>query len=107
MSVSFLDELDEYDAELELEIKREYRSVQHLFHYFVCAGEHSYLTNKVDVSPELDDIGGVVVTMEDAWVWDPDRGNRLLTGAEVHTRGEYTIEKLVNQEIDVSEITED
>ena len=103
--MSFLDELDEYEAELELAIKREYNSIQHLFHYFVRIEGRNYLANKVSTSPELDDSGGCVITLEDAWAWDPDRANRLIAGADIHTRGAYVIEKLLDQEIDVDEIT--
>ena len=46
--MSHVDELDEYDAELELRLKREYNDVFPLFRYCVLTQEATYLCNTVE-----------------------------------------------------------
>ena len=47
--MSHLDELDEYEAELELSLKREYSAVFGLFRYCVLTQDATYLCNKLDL----------------------------------------------------------
>ena len=47
--VSHLDELDEFEAELELQLKREYTAVFPLFRYCVLTQDATYLCNKLDL----------------------------------------------------------
>ena len=47
--MSHLDELDEYEAELELRIKKEYSAVFGLFRYCVLTQDATYLCNKYDL----------------------------------------------------------
>ena len=44
--MSYTDELEEYDAELELRLKREYADVYPLFAFCVCTQEATYLCNR-------------------------------------------------------------
>ena len=46
--MSHLDELDEYEAELELRLKKEYQAVFGLFRYCVLTQDATYLCNKLD-----------------------------------------------------------
>ncbi|MCU0308370.1 MAG: DUF2469 family protein, partial [Thermoleophilia bacterium] len=46
--MSHTDELEEYDAELELRLKREYADVYPLFRYCVLTQEATYLCNRFD-----------------------------------------------------------
>ena len=48
--MSHLDELDEYEAELELALKKEYTAVFALFRYCVLTQDATYLCNKLDVN---------------------------------------------------------
>ena len=48
-AMSHLDELDEYEAELELALKKEYQAVFALFRYCVLTQDATYLCNKLDV----------------------------------------------------------
>ena len=48
-SMSHLDELDEFEAELELQLKREYTAVFGLFRYCVLTQDATYLCNKLDL----------------------------------------------------------
>src|SRR5262249_61851988 len=47
--MSHLDELDDFEAELELRIKKEYSAVYGLFRYCVLTQEATYLCNKLDL----------------------------------------------------------
>lgn len=89
------DDLEEYDAELELQLKREYATVFPLFRYCVITQEATYLCNKLDVdcAPQsgylLFEIG-----MEDVWVWDRNRPTRIIPRAQVYTTSDVTVEQL-------------
>jgi hypothetical protein len=71
--MSHLDELDEFEAELELSLKRNKLEVESL-------PQASY--------PFFH------VRMEDVWVWDKNRPSRIIPRAEVYTSGDVTVEEL-------------
>ena len=72
--MSHLDDLDEYEAELELAVKREYSAVFPLFRYCVLTQDATYLCNKLDLEalPQTS-YPFFHVRMEDVWVWDKSR----------------------------------
>ena len=73
-SMSHLDDLDEFEAELELSLKREYSAVFLLFRYCVLTQDATYLCNKLDLEalPQVS-YPFFHVRMEDVWVWDKNR----------------------------------
>ena len=93
--MSHLDELDEFEAELELSLKREYSAVFSLFRYCVLTQDATYLCNKLDVEalPQAS-YPFFHVRMEDVWVWDKNRPSRIIPRAEVYTSGDVTVEEL-------------
>lgn len=93
--MSHLDELDEFEAELELRLKREYTAVFSLFRYCVLTQDATYLCNKLDlkVSPQAA-YPFCHVQMEDVWVWDKNRPTRIIPRADVYTSGDVTVEEL-------------
>jgi hypothetical protein len=93
--MSHLDELDEYEAELELSLKREYSAVFSLFRYCVLTQDATYLCNTLDMQalPQAS-YPFFHVRMEDVWVWDKNRPSRIIPRAEVYTSGDVTIEEL-------------
>jgi hypothetical protein len=93
--VSHLDELDEYEAELELRLKKEYTAVFGLFRYCVVTQDATYLCNRLDlkVLPQAS-YPFFHLTMEDVWVWDKNRPTRMIPRAEVYTSTDVTIEEL-------------
>ena len=93
--MSHLDELDEYEAELELRLKREYTAVFGLFRYCVVTQDSTYLCNKLDLKalPQAT-YPFFHVKMEDVWVWDKNRPTRMIPRAEVYTSSDVTIEEL-------------
>src|SRR3972149_9730979 len=93
--MSHLDELDEFEAELELSLKREYSAVFSLFRYCVLTQDATYLCNKLDLEalPQAS-YPFFHVRMEDVWVWDKNRPSRIIPPAEVDTSADVTLEEL-------------
>ena len=93
--MSHLDELDEFEAELELRLKREYTAVFSMFRYCVLTQDATYLCNKLDLQPALQPAYPFFqLKMEDVWVWDKNRPTRIIPRAEVYTAGDVTVEEL-------------
>ena len=86
--MSHLDELDDFEAELELRLKREYSAVYSLFRYCVLTQDATYLCNKLDLkSVPQPAYPFFHVKMEDVWVWDKNRPTRMIPRVEVYTSG--------------------
>ena len=94
-AMSHLDELDEFEAELELTLKKEYSAVFGLFRYCVLTQDATYLCNRLDLQyvPQQS-YPFFHLKMEDVWVWDKNRPTRIIPRAEVYTSGDVTIEEL-------------
>ena len=93
--MSHLDDLDEYEAELELRLKREYQAVFGLFRYCVLTPDATYLCNKLErtVTPQPA-YPFFNLKLEDVWVWDKNRPTRIIPRTEIFTSGDVTIEEL-------------
>ena len=93
--MSNLDELDEFEAELELALKKEYTAVFGLFRYCILTQDATYLCNKLElkVIPQAS-YPFFHIQMEDVWVWDKNRPTRIIPRAEVYTSGDVTVEEL-------------
>lgn len=89
------DDLEEYDAELELALKREYATVFPLFRYCVITQEATYLCNRLDMDcvPHASYLL-FEIDMEDVWVWDRNRPTRIIPRAHVYTTSDVTVEQL-------------
>ncbi|HSL65114.1 MAG TPA: DUF2469 family protein [Gaiellaceae bacterium] len=93
--MSHLDELDEYEADLELRLKREYAAVFSLFRYCVVTQDMTYLCNKLDVQYTAQPSYPFLhLKMEDVWVWDKNRPSRIIPRTEIFTSSDVTIEEL-------------
>ncbi|MEZ0286081.1 MAG: DUF2469 family protein [Thermoleophilia bacterium] len=97
--MSHTDELEEYDAELELRLKREYADVFPLFRYCVLTQEATYLCNRFerDFMPQAS-YPFFHITMEDVWVWDKNRPTRIIPKVEIYTTQDVTVEILRGSE---------
>jgi hypothetical protein len=106
--VSHLDDLDEFDADLELRLKREYSAVFPMFRYCVMTQDATYLCNRLDlkVVPQAS-YPFFHVQMEDVWVWDKNRPLRIIPRAEVYTSGDVTVEELKGEGDEVTLTAED
>ncbi len=93
--MSHIDELDEFEAELELRLKREYSDVFDLFRWCVLTQEATYLCNSLvlKASPQPN-YPFYHLQMEDVWVWDKNRPTRLIPRAEIYTSSDVTVEEL-------------
>ena len=93
--MSHLDELDEFEAELELALKKEYSAVFALFRYCVLTQDATYLCNKLDLQyvpqPRYPFFQ---LKMEDVWVWDKNRPTRIIPRAQIYTASDVTVEEL-------------
>ena len=105
--MSHLDDLDEFEAELELSLKREYSAVFGLFRFCVLTQDATYLCNKLDMQalPQAS-YPYFHLRMDDVWVWDKNRPTRIIPRAEVYTSGDVTVEEL-KTEGDEPELTAD
>ena len=94
-AMSHLDELDDYEAELELRLKKEYSAVYSLFRYCVLTQDNTYLCNKLDMQyvPQAA-YPFCQLKLEDVWVWDKSRPTRMIPRVEVLTTGDVTVEEL-------------
>ena len=93
--MSHLDELDDFEAELELRLKREYSAVYSLFRYCVLTQDATYLCNKLDLQYVPQPAYPFFqLKMEDVWVWDKNRPTRMIPRVEVYTSGDVTVEEL-------------
>ena len=93
--MSHLDELDEYEAKLELRLKKEYSDVFGLFRFCVVTQDSTYLCNRHElrVLPQTS-YPFFHLKMEDVWVWDKNRPTRIIPRAEVYTSSDVTVEEL-------------
>lgn len=98
------EELDNYEAEVELSLYREYRDVVSQFSYVVETERRFYLANAVELIPHTE--GRDVyyeVRMSDAWVWDMYRPARFVKYVRVLTFKDVNIEELDKPELRLPE----
>ena len=89
------EDIERYEAEIELQLYREYRDVLPMFRYVVETERRFYLANSVEVTPR-DDGGGpwFEVVLQDAWVWDMYRPARFVSNVRVVTSRDVNVEEL-------------
>src|SRR3954453_13096727 len=94
--MSHLDDLDEYEAELELRLKKEYQAVFGLFRYCVLTPDATYLCNKLERTYAPQPAYPFIrLQLEDVWVWDKNRPTRMIPRTEILiTSGDVTVEEL-------------
>jgi hypothetical protein len=96
------EDLEKYEAELELQLYREYRDVVGLFAYVVETERRFYLANGVEVTPHGAD--GEVwfeVHLTDAWVWDLYRPARFVKDVRVVTFRDVNVEEMAKSDLQV------
>ena len=89
------EDLDQFEAEVELELYREYRAVFSMFRYVVETERRFYLANNVKVTPQSGP-GATYFEVElgDAWVWDMYRQARFVSSVHVVTYKDVNVEAL-------------
>jgi hypothetical protein len=99
------EDLEKYEAEMELQLYREYRDVVGLFSHVVETERRFYLTNEVELNVRNSDNGEVFfeVVMRDAWVWDMYRPARFVKNVRVVTFKDVNIEELAKSDLELPE----
>lgn len=87
------EEVERYEAEIELALYKEYRDVIPMFRYVVETARRFYLANKVERISKPGD-AFIEYELTDAWVWDMYRQSRFLTKVTVSTTQVITVEEL-------------
>ncbi len=93
------EDLDQFEAEIELALYQEYRAVLPMFRYAVETERRFYLANEVRVVPRSE--SGTTyfeVELADAWVWDMYRPTRFVTSVRVVTYKDVNVEALPEKE---------
>lgn len=94
------DDLEEFEAERELQLAQEYQDVSGMFRYAVETERRFYLANDVNVSVIGDPTRPVVqVEMVDAWVWDMYRKSRFVQKVKVLSFKDVNVEELPRDEL--------
>ena len=95
-------DLDAYEADMELQLYREYRDVVGTYAYRIETERRLYLANQVDV--HVQHAGGEVfyeLNLADAWVWDVHRTSRFVRSVRVLTFKDVNVEELEKPECDL------
>jgi Protein of unknown function (DUF2469) len=93
--MSHIDDLDEFEADLELRLKKEYTAVFPLFRYCVLTQDLTYLCNSLELTPMPQaHYPYFQLKMEDVWVWDKNRPTRMIPRVELYTSNDVTVEEL-------------
>ena len=96
------EDLEKYEAEMELQLYREYRDVVGIFKYVVETDRRFYLCNAVEVKVRAESGDAYFeVSMTDAWVWDMYRPARFVKQVRVLTFKDVNIEELNKSDLEL------
>jgi hypothetical protein len=94
------EDLERYEAEIELQLYKEYKDVCPMFSYVVETERRFYLANEVNQQVKTE--GGrtfVELELRDAWVWDMYRTSRFVQSVQIVTFRDINVEELPPKEI--------
>jgi hypothetical protein len=94
------EDLERYEAEIELQLYKEYKDVCPMFSYVVETERRFYLANEV-VRRVRNEDGRTYVELElrDAWVWDMYRTSRFVAAVTIVTFKDVNVEELPKSDI--------
>ena len=93
------EDLERYEADMELQLYQEYRDVLNMFQYVVETERRFYLANKFDLQVRNENGETYFdITLDDAWVWDIFRPARFVTRVRVVTFKDVNIEELIRKD---------
>ncbi len=92
------EDVERYEAEIELALFKEYRDVIPMFRYVVETDRRFYLANRIE---RVSEPGAAFIEYElsDAWVWDMYRQSRFLAKVTVSTTQVITVEELPEKDL--------
>ena len=89
------DDLENFEAERELQLAQEYQAVVGMFKYAVETDRRFYLANNVDVKVMSEGPRPLMeVVLSDAWGWDMYRTSRFVPRVRVLSFKDLNIEEL-------------
>jgi hypothetical protein len=89
------DDLDNFEAEREMQLAQEYQDVVGMFRFAVETDRRFYLANSVDVKVLAEGPRPLLeVTLNDAWVWDMYRKSRFVPKVRVLSFKDLNVEEL-------------
>jgi hypothetical protein len=89
------EDLERYEADIELQLYKEYKDVCPMFSHVVETERRFYLAN--DVRQTVHHEGGrtyIELELSDAWVWDMYRTSRFVESVRVVTFKDVNVEEL-------------
>jgi hypothetical protein len=94
------EDLDRFEAEIELALYQEYRAVLPMFAFVVETERRFYLANEVKVNPKVEGSGTYFeIELGDAWVWDMYRPTRFVSSVKVVTFKDVNVEALPKDDL--------
>jgi hypothetical protein len=94
------DDLENFEAERELQLAQEYQDVASMFRYAVETERRFYLANTVDLKVVSEGPRPLVeLSLTDAWVWDMYRRTRFVPSVRVLTFKDVNVEELPKVEL--------
>ena len=94
------EDVERYEAEVELQLYKEYKDVAPMFTYVVETERRFYLANEVErVVRNEDGRTYVELQMRDAWVWDMYRTTRFVSAVTIVTFKDVNIEELPEKDL--------
>ncbi len=94
------DDLENFEAERELQLAQEYQDVAGMFRFAVETERRFYLANEVSVKVTGDSARPLIeVELSDAWVWDMYRKTRFIPKVRVLTFKDVNVEELPPAEL--------
>jgi hypothetical protein len=90
------DDLENFEAERELQLAQEYQDVAGMFRFAVETERRFYLANEVKVTVSGDGASRPVIEVQltDAWVWDMYRKSRFVPKVRVLSFKDVNVEEL-------------
>ena len=94
------DDLENFEAERELQLAQEYQDVVSMFRFAVESERRFYLANEVVTRVAVDGPRPLIeVELTDAWVWDMYRKSRFVPKVKILSFKDVNVEELPGQEI--------
>ena len=96
------DDLENFEAERELQLAHEYQDVAAMFRFAVETERRFYLANDVKLHVSGDPGRPVIeVELTDAWVWDMYRKTRFVPKVQVLTFKDVNVEELPGSDLNL------
>jgi hypothetical protein len=93
------EELEQYEAEIELALVQEYRAVLPMFSYVVETERRFYLANEVSMAVREGSPACIEIELTDAWVWDMYRPARFVPSVRIVSFKDVNVERLPEKEL--------